>query len=213
MQKSAQTALFILQRLGAQHMVEYLHVQRASVANPADPRNLWDPSESCVLNDASLVRMHQHSPHDRHSHPTPDGPHYHFIWEDADGVHMEVQPVGEVVRPQNSEPTLRIMDWPNTDSIMVRIAERASRKAAEDQGETFEPDDFPDESRVIAAIHAVAPSVRAELNRQIQQEGMPDIGLAELDKLQYEYADDVIAAIPETEFQSLVAIIDEIFEN
>ena len=193
MTTQAETARNILIRHGDQHLIEYL----AMVSDFPVKDTLWSPAGSCVLAAGSLVNLH--------NHPQRGAAHYHFSWIDPDeNAGSRVEPAQTDIAPLADRTNIPVIRWPDSNSILLKVAERADRAAALRHGETYYQQDFEDETAIIAAIHTLAPSARPAVNQTILESNSPDGDLDHLDQIQYEYADDAIATMASQEFAALV---------
>ena len=115
--------------------------------------------------------------------------------------------------PLPHQPERYLITWPTTDTIVIKVAERAERAAAERANRTHYQQDFEDDLLILSIIHNVAPSARAAVNAEMDKMEMPDASLADLDLIQYEIADEAIPKMAAGEFDALAAYISQMNDD
>ena len=207
MTSRAEKALEIYNSHGESTMVEYV----ALVSREPSQSDLWLNDGNQVLTDESIVQRHQHDDLERHE--LINGSHYHFLWNVKGTIHTHVRRANGNHVPLPHQPERYLVTWPTADTIVVKVAERADRAAAERANLTHYPQDFEDDLLILSIIHNVAPSARAAVNAAMDKMELPDTNLADLDTIQYEIADEAILKMAAGEFDALAAYISQMTDE
>ena len=205
MPTQAEKALDVYNTHGESTMVEYI----ALVSRNPSQSDLWRDEGNQVLSDKSIVQRHHHE----HHHEEIKGFHYHFLWNLEETNHTHVRTANGNHVPLPHQPARYLVTWPTTDTIIMKIAERATRAAAERANRPHYREDFNDEILMLSIIHNIAPSARAAVNTVMDATGLPDANLVDLDMIQYEIADEAIPKMADDEFDALSAYIDQMTDE
>lgn len=197
MQK-AQLSLNIYDTEGEDNMVLYLaFVQRY-------PENsLWDQSLICTLPDRSWIVVSN----DDSVEPETTF-HYNFHWEENGEPMMAHRPTRHSGKFEVPEPCQTALSWPNTNSIQLRILERATEEAQERLGqETSQYDEKRDGDYLLSLMQRKAPSARTAVNRAIDNNSQPDSIMSALEAFEQDWVDDAIEIMDDADYEALVQMM------
>ena len=196
MPKQAQRSLTIYDQEGEEAMIAYLMFANR---NP-DNQPLWSTFATCVMPDQSIVKLI-----DNTEPASPTKQSYRFQWTDEQGEQMNSRPASIHKTLPPPAPCQTAISWPHTDSIQLRIMERAHEAAHVHMNMPYFPDnDQTDDDYTLSMMHRLAPSARPAVNRAIDENSQPESIISDLEALEYDLVDQAIEHMEPTEFESLI---------